>query len=36
MFSWLMKRRIDAFERDYHYNASYVRGSPGTPPGSPL
>lgn len=25
MLNWLMKRRLDAFERDYGYDASYVR-----------
>ena len=25
MLSWLLKRRIDAFERDYGYDASYLR-----------
>jgi len=25
MLKWLMKRQIDAFERDYQYDASYVR-----------
>ena len=25
MLSWLMKRKLAAFEHDYHYDASYVR-----------
>jgi hypothetical protein len=36
MLKWLLRRKLDAFERDFDYDASYVRDILAADPGAAL